>query len=304
VEQPEPGWDQTGAGTGGSGPGPLLPATHGSSDPAPPATLGELPVALAERLRFDSAAPARLRGAAVPAEVRTELASLWDGIIAEVYAEVGGMDRRTAFRRSTVTRVLARVASRILSAEQAVIFAGTRRPLRWKTPGRHVAGASVAGGASAAAQELATFTTAGTATSVAITSAVVGEVFETYVAASARSHQYRRAHRPVDPATVMIDLAEAAGYGDVAGRRATLGVTRQAARWLSERIIARTATRFARALVPVVGVAVGATMSGWSLHRVNQLPLRPPSELEVDALTSDLGDLGDDPRWSGETPGG
>jgi hypothetical protein len=288
---------------------PAEPAGAASTPPSPPAqssfpnTAPALPADVAEQLRFDRAAPARLRSSAVPEEVRAELADLWNGIVGEIFDEVRGLDRRTALRRSTVTRVLQRVSGRILRAEQVVIFAGTQRPLPTTSEPRHVAFAAVGGATTAAAEEVAAFGTAGTGATIAIAAAIVGEVFETYVAASARSHQYRKAHRPVDPATVMIDLAEAAGYGDATGRRATLSVTRGAARWLAHRIVRRTSARFARALVPVVGIGIGAAGSGWSLHRVNRLALRPPSAAEVEALTVDLAvDLtGERPDWPGPT---
>ena len=112
-------------------------------------------------------------------------------------------------------------------------------------------------------------------------SAVVGEVFETYVAASARTRQYRQAGRSPDPALVLVDLAEAAGYGDSAGRRATTRVAHDAASWLGQELVRRTASRFARSLIPVLGIGAGAGISAVGVHRVTRLPLRQVGEEEV-----------------------
>ena len=83
--------------------------------------------------------------------------------------------------------------------------------------------AGLGGASAAAAEELALFGSFGTAAAVAILTAVVGEVFETYVAASARTREYQRAGRSPDPDVVLTDLAEAAGYATSVGRRATPG---------------------------------------------------------------------------------
>jgi len=146
-----------------------------------------------------------------------------------------------------------------------------------------------AGGATAAvAEEIAAFGSVGTAASIAITAAVVGEVFESYVAASVRTRQYLAASRSPDPATIVTDLAEAAGYGESAGRRATQRMAHDAAAWLGERLVARTASRFARSLIPVVGVGAGAGISAYGVRRVTKLPLRPVSEDEVVRLAEDV----------------
>ena len=253
--------------------------------------LDSLPPAIAERLRFEKAAPRRLRSDALPDVVREELENLWDGIVADVYDEVAGLRKRKALSRDSVERALMRVADRLLQAERVVIVAGVHYPVAGTRPWKHVAVAGAGGGGAAAAQEVATFATFGTATTVAIVSAVVGEVFETYVAASARTRQYLEVQRLPDPATVVVDLAVAAGYGDSAGRRATVRAAQDAATWLGEQVVRRTATRFARSIVPVVGVGVGAGMSAFGVRRVTRLPLRPVSEVEVRRLAEEV--LGD-----------
>jgi hypothetical protein len=275
-EEPAPrsGDVERGAGTGSA------PERHRS--------LSSLPPAIADRLRFENAAPRRLRSDKLPDVVREELESLWDGIVADVYDEVAGLRKTKALSKETVARVLARVADRLLQAERVVIVAGVHYPVAGSNPWRHVAVAGVGGGGAAAVQEVSTIATFGTATTVAIVSAVVGEVFETYVAASARTRQYLEVQRIPDPATVVVDLAEAAGYGDSAGRRATFHAAQDAATWLGEQVVRRTAKRFARGIVPVVGIGMGAGMSAIGVRRVTKLPLRPVSEPEVRRLAEEV----------------
>ncbi len=251
-------------------------------------TLHDLPPAVAERLRFANAAPRRLRSERLPPEIRRELEDLWDGVVADVYDEVAGLRRTKAFGRDVVMRVLSRVADRLLQAERVVIFTAVHHPITARRGGTHVAVAAVGGGASAAVEELASFGTAGTATTVAIVSAIVGEVFETYVAASARAQQFRDQRWPADPNAILIDLAEVAGYGESADRRATTVLGREAAAFLGDALIKRTASRFARGLIPLVGVAVGAGYSAHNISRVRALALRPPSKEAVEGLVRDL----------------
>lgn len=253
--------------------------------------LADLPPAVVERIRFDKAAPRRLRSDKLPPAVRDELRSLWDGIAADVYDEVAGLRRTRGLRQQTVERALQRVADRLLQAERVVVFAAVHYPLKGERSGRHIAVAGVGGGSAAAAEGLAVYGSLGTAAAVAILSAVVGEVFETYVAASARTRQYLGAHRSPDPDIVLTDLAEAAGYSTSVGRRASPKLARDAASWLGEQLAKRTASRFARGLVPFVGVVLGAGMSAWNVRTVTRHPLRAPAPDELlrlaDAIVND-----------------
>lgn len=255
--------------------------------------LVDLPPAVAAKLNFDKAAPRRLRSDNLPEDVQEELRDLWNGIVADVYDEVAGLRRTKALGRESVERALRRIAGRLLQAERVVIVAGVNYPMKGESSWKHVAVAGAGGGGSAVAEEVAAFGTMGTATTVAIVSAVVGEVFETYVASSARTRQYRSAGRSPDPAIVLIDLAEAAGYGDSAGRRVSARVAHDAAAWLGEQLVRRTATRFARSLVPVLGVGVGAGISAVGVRRVTKLPLRPVSTSELERFRAEL-DASDD----------
>ena len=154
---------------------------------------------------------------------------------------MAGLRRRKAFRRDTVEHALRRVAGRLLQAERVVIVTAVHFPVPGEREWRHVAVAGAGGAVAAVAEEAAAIGSLGTATTVAIVAAVVGEVFESYVAASVRTRQYIAAGRSPDPAIIVTDLAEAAGYGESAGRRASARVAHDAASWLGEKLVTRTA---------------------------------------------------------------
>jgi len=259
--------------------------------------LSDLPPAVARKVSFEHAAPRRLRSGRMPPPVRAELEQLWDGIVADVYDEVAGMRRHRALSSTTVERALRRVADRVLQAERVVIFAAVQHPMTSGRRGRHVALAGLGGASSAAAEELAVVTSAGTAAAVAILTAVVGEVFETYVAASARTREYQLAGRSPDPDLVLMDLAESAGYATSVGSRASSAMAHEAAAWIGELTITRTATRFTRGLVPVAGIAFGAGLSMFNVRRVAQAPLRPPSEEEIMRIARSIVDEGGTARF-------
>ncbi len=267
---------------------PPPPPPPGGQVPARHLELSDLPPAVADRLRFDRAAPRRLRTDKMPPAVQEELRQLWDGIAADVYDEVAGLRRTKGLSSATVERALGRVADRLLQAQRVVIFAAVHYPLKGERSRRHIAVAGVGGGSAAAAEALAVYGSFGTAAAVAILSAVVGEVFESYVAASARTRQYLGAGRSPDPDVVLTDLAESAGYSMSVGRRASPKLARDAAGWLGEQLAKRTASRFARGLVPFVGVALGAGMSAWNVRTVTRHPLRPPAPEELLRLADDI----------------
>jgi hypothetical protein len=251
-------------------------------------TLADLPPHLAERLRFDRAAPRRLRNDALPAEVRDELRKLWDGAVADVVDELTGLRRTKALRREHVQRALRRIADRVLHAQQVVILAGVHRPFEPRRGPGHASLAAASGGGGALASELAAIGSFGTAAAVSVLTAATSDVLETYLAASSRSVQYRQAGRPTDTGAILADLAEAHGETTLASRRATLGVIRQAAASLADRLVPRVASRFTRGIVPVVGVGFGAGASALGMRRLERLPLRPMSETEVMAAAEDI----------------
>lgn len=251
-------------------------------------TLGDLPPHLAERLRFDRAAPKRWRSDALPAEVRDELRSLWDGAMADVADELTGLRRTKALRREHVERALHRIAGRVLHAQQVVILAGVHRPYEPRRGPGHTTVAALGGGGGALASEAAALGSFGAGAAVAVVTAAASDVLETYLAASSRSLQYRHAGRPADTGAVLADLAEAQGDTALGSQRATLQVVRTAAASLAERLVPRVGSRFSRGILPVVGVGIGAGTSAANLRRLERLPLRPMSETEVLAAAEDL----------------
>ncbi len=251
-------------------------------------SIDDLPRNVADRIRFEEAAPKKWRDPErMPPAVQQELSQLWNGIAADVYDEVAGLRRTKAVDRDTITRVLSRVADRILDAEKVLVVAAVHHPLPGERPWRHIAVAGLSGAGAAASEELAVFTSGGTAVTLAILAAIVGEVAETYVAASARTRQYLQAGRSPDPVVVLLDVAEAAGYGASLGRRANLHIAHNAAEFLGERVAIRTTSRFARGLVPIAGIGLAAGLSGQGVRRVVSQPLRPPSADELRRLTAD-----------------
>jgi hypothetical protein len=243
---------------------------------------------VADKVRFDNAAPRRLRSDKVPAEARQVLAELWDDIVADVYDEVAGISRRKLFSKPVVARIMRRVAARVQQGERALIVTGVYWPMPGDADWKHVATGGAGGAASAAAEELAAFGSAGTGATVAVTAAIVGELFETYVATSGRTQQYRRVGRSPAPDLIVADLAETLGLERAAGRRAGRELTREALSWLDHRVVERASRRFARGLVPVVGVASGAGMAGSGVRKLLKLPLRPASEEEVVRLAHEI----------------
>jgi hypothetical protein len=250
--------------------------------------LWDLPPAVAEKLMFDEAAPRRLRGDRLPAEAQAVLRELWDGIVADVYDEVAGQRRTKLWDKQLVARVLQRVAFRMQQGERALLVTGVYHPLAGDADWKQIGLASAGSGGAAAAEELAAYLSVGSGTTIAVTSAIVAELFETYVAASARTRQYRRAGRSPDAELVALDLAEALGFGGSVGRRSSREVAQQAVRWLGEHVAVRTGARFARGLLPVVGVVANAGVAGRNVRRVVQLPLRRPSEDEIVREANDL----------------
>jgi len=157
---------------------PPSPVPGGGPSPARHVGLGDLPPAVADRLRFESAAPRRLRSDKIPPEVRAELADVWDGIVADVYDELAGVRRTRALSKKSVLRVLNRVWERLRQAERTLVVTAVYWPLPGDGDWKHLATAGVGGGAAAAAEELAAYGSFGAGASVAVTSAIVGELFE------------------------------------------------------------------------------------------------------------------------------
>jgi len=263
---------------------PGLPAAH----PGTQLDLADLPIEVARRLSFERAAPKRLRHGDVPAEARQVVAGVWDSVVADVWDEVRGTKRRDLRDKDRVAAIVARILDRLQHGERALLVAGVYYPMPGDAGWKHAGAAGAGSATAAAAGSLALVGSAGTAAAVAITTAVVGELFETYVASSARTRQYRRARREPDPSLVAMDLAEALGYTDNAGRRASRQLTTRALGYLARTAGPRATSRILRGLVPVAGAVTAGGMAWRDIQRVAALELRPPSAEEVARMAGQI----------------
>lgn len=254
---------------------------RGLAEPSRHVRLSDLPPAVAERVAFGGAAPRRLRSERLPPEAREVFRDLWDDIVAEVFDEMAGRSRRQLFDKDVINRVLQRVASRMQQGERALVAVAVYAPLPGDREWKHIGIAGAGAGVGAATEEAAAYFSAGTGATVAVCSAIAAELFETYVAASARTRQYRREGRSPDPELIATDLAESLGYRGSIGRRTNSELTHAVVSYLSDQLLVRTSTRFARGLLPIMGVAVNAGTAGRNIRRVVRLPKRNPSEQEV-----------------------
>jgi hypothetical protein len=245
-------------------------------------TLDDLPVAVADELRFDVAAPRALRAARMPPEVRATFRYVWDGVIADVYDELRGESRTAHLRRATVKRILERVGVRLQQSQVALIVAGVHYPFPGNRSGVATAGLTSAG--LAGTEGIIAYTSAGTAAAGAVGAAIMGELLEVYLAASARTHQYERFGRSPSAERIVEDLAEVYGAEGRAGRRTSVESVQWALRQLARRTLPRTGTRFFRALVPGVGMAVSGAFSVRDVRRVLAVPVAPVDVEEAERL--------------------
>ncbi|MDY7105029.1 MAG: hypothetical protein S0880_27905 [Actinomycetota bacterium] len=253
------------------------------SSPAP-LRLDDLPSEVRERLDFDTAAPASLRSApGLPSEARDVMRAIWNGLVADVYDEMRGSGRRALFDRTLILRVLDRLNARIDEANRLMIVVGAHAPMPGSSV-RHVGVAAGASGLSAGVTEIVAFGSAGTAAAASVTAAVVGELFETYLAASARVGQYRRAGRLPGPEVLAHDLAEALGRDRVERVDASRQSIEALLRWLANQATHRMRRRLLKGLIPVVGIGASATTSAFDMRKVLSVPMRVPDASEISRL--------------------
>jgi len=273
-----------------AGPLPPPPASAPATRTAPHLDLRDLPLEVARKLSFDRAAPKRLRQSDVPPEARQVVAGVWDSVVADVWDEVRGTKRRDLRDKDRITAIVARILDRLQHGERALLVAGVYYPMPGDAGWKHAGAAGAGSAGAAAAGSLALVGSAGTAAAVAITTAVVGELFETYVASSARTRQYLRARREPDPSLIAMDLAEALGYTDNAGRRSSRALTTKALGYLAKTAGPRATSRILRGLVPVAGAVAAGGMAWRDVQRVAALELRPPSPEEVARMAGEIDD--------------
>ena len=241
-------------------------------------SLDDLPPEIAHQLDFDDAAPQTLPFLkSVPPEVRAALRDLWNGVIADIYDEVKIISADRHLHREHAERVAGRVVVRIEESQKAMVLAGTIQPLPWDDARRHVRSAALGVGSATGAAAVATYGGFVVGASVGVAAVIVSECFETYVAASARTHQYRAVGRDPGPEVIAMDIATALGQKTSIGIPAEGEFSRTAMKWLAKFLVEKTVKRILRMLVPIVGVAVNATSAHRDIRKVTSLPLRPPA---------------------------
>lgn len=266
-----------------------------------PARLDDLTPELAERLRYERAAPLAARQPSLPPEVRGQLERIWNALVAELALSYDGVPWRQARRPSGFEERLRRLRPLLDHAERAMVFLGTHHPVPGGRPWAHTAVAAGASGGMTAVDQLLAVGSAGAGFAAFAATAVVAELLEVYVAASARARQYERVGRSPDAALVALDLAEVWGGASLAGRSSRRRALLPALTSLTERLVRRSVTRFTKGLVLVGGVAWAAVASGRTIHQVTARPLPPVDPEEAARLARQasedwlLADPGPDP---------
>ncbi len=244
--------------------------------------LSDLPAETARQLEFTSAAPKALRESSrLPPEVVGVFQDIWDQTIADVYDELGNGAKRDHFDREVIGRVLKRIAGRLEQGQTALIVAGTVYPSPGG-PARQTITAGASGAALAGIEEVVAYTSSGAAAATAVLAAVVAELLDTYLAASARTRQYRTWGRDPSPELIAQELAAARGV-DPDNNKSHVAIQPVLAA-LGRDLVRRTSGRFVRVLVPVVGIGIGAYSSAADLRRITRLEASDVTPEEADRL--------------------
>jgi hypothetical protein len=151
-------------------------------------------------------------------------------------------------------------------------------------PTKHVAVAAGVSGTTTAAEQSMLIASATTAAALAVTTALVAELVEVYLAASARTGQYRAAHREPGPDLIAADLADALGGTPLSARSNGRLATQQALATLATRLLARSSRRLVQGATIGVGVAWSSGASVRTLRKVVGLEMRPPTTDELDRM--------------------
>jgi hypothetical protein len=261
---------------------PNVPAVPGRRDLAP-VRWPHVPPQLA----FDRAAPRLIRNNdRLPAEAREAFRHVWDGIVVEVADHFHRHSYREARKPKNLRALLHRLEGLLNQAQELVIVCGTY----WPLPGTPTTQAVVATGGTAAvtgAEQVVAFGSAGTAATSVIATSLLLEIYETYVAASARTRQYRDAQRDPDHVQIAIDLANA-----WSNKRTERIMARQfidtALRRLERRLAIRAWRGVMEAISLVVGVLWAAGSTTRAMSQVLRLPMAPADEDELARMTARL----------------
>jgi hypothetical protein len=236
--------------------------------------------AVPPQLAFDKAAPKILRNNdQLPVQAQEAMRQIWDGIVVETSRHFSQYGYREARKPKNLKALLRRLERLLNDAQELMIVCGTY----WPMPGSATRLATIATGGSAGVtgvEQAITYGSAGVAATSVVTSSLIIELFETYMAASARTQQYRAAQRDPDHYRIAVDLADA-----WAGRRREQIFTRQfvdiALERLEVRLMARAWTRLMEAISAVVGIVWAGGSTVRAMSRVLRLPMRPADEEEL-----------------------
>lgn len=229
-------------------------------------------------------APAVFRSDRLPPEVQAGFADLWDAVAAEVVDFVA-LNGEASLRSKAGRGRLWQRLKRILAQGQVLSIAlGHRYPLPLGPWGHRTAGVVGAGGLALGEQVTAGAALATGPTApliVAVVGAAMTELFEVYVAASARTERYRHAARTPSMETVATDLGALYGATGLGARPTDRRLAEQAMRAMLTRVLRRAQWRFSETLVPVIGPAISGTMTGSIVTRAQRPALRPPDAAEL-----------------------
>ncbi len=247
-----------------------------------------LQVASAEQIAqigFDKA-PAVFRSDRLPAEVRDGFADLWDAIAAEVVDFValnGEATLRTKAGRNSLWVRLRRV---LAQGQMVTIAMGHTYPLPLGPWGHRAVGVAGAGGLAFGEQFIAGASLLSGPTApiiVAVVGAAMTELFEVYVAASARQERYRHAARRPSLETIATDLGALYGASGLGSRPTDRRMAEQAMRAMLTRVVRRAQWRFSETLVPAIGPVISGTMTGGIVTKAQRPALRAPDPTEQGA---------------------
>jgi hypothetical protein len=243
--------------------------------------------AVPPQFAFDKAAPRILRqNDQLPVQAQEAMRHIWDGVVVEVGKHFAQHGYREARKPKNLKALLRRLERLLNDAQELMIVCGTY----WPMPGGAARLATIATGGSAGVtgvEQAIAFGSAGVAATSVVTSSLIIELFETYMAASARTQQYRAAQRDPDHYRIAVDLADA-----WAGRRREQIYTRQLVDVALERLEVRLAARAWGRLMEAISAIVGIVWAGGStaraMTRVLRLPMRPADEEELARLAQRL----------------
>jgi hypothetical protein len=242
---------------------------------------------VAPQFAWDRAAPRVLRNNdRLPAEAQEAFKHIWDGIVVEVGQYFDTHSYREARKPKNLKALLARMRGLLNQAQELAIVCGTY----WPLPTSPTTQAVVATGGTAAvtgAEQLVGIGSVGMAATGVVASALIIEIYETYVAASARTKQYRAAQRDPDHVRIAVDLADAWSH-----RRTEEIAMRQfvdaALERLEMRLAIRSWRRVLEAVSLVVGVVWAAGSTSLAMRKVLKLPMRPADEEELKRMAEKL----------------